>query len=231
MNDLVKVVNGMPVVISKVVAEHFGKTHRHVLESIRSELKTAGDFGESNFRLSSYVSEQNKVLPCYEMTRDGFSLLAMSFSGQKAQQWKIKYIQAFNAMEQALKKDSDKLEWKQARIQSKEVRRNVTDTIKEFVDYATSQGSGSASKYYMNITKMEYAALELIQSKEKVPSGFRDTLDLLDLCFLQAAEQVCRAAIKEGMERKFPYKEIYLLAKERVTKYAETVTFARIEKK
>ena len=83
----------------------------------------------------------------------------------------------------------------------------------------------------MNITKMEYAALELIQSKEKVPSGFRDTLDLLDLCFLQAAEQVCRAAIKEGMERKFPYKEIYLLAKERVTKYAETVTFARIEKK
>ena len=230
MDDLVVLTNGVPMVDSVLVAKKFGKVHRDVMDSIQKIFNGDEDFWRVNFHTSEYVV-RGKSHPCFMMTRDGFTLLAMGFTGKESMRWKIKYIQAFNAMEQALKKDSDKLEWKQARIQSKEVRRNVTDTIKEFVDYATAQGSGSASKYYMNITKMEYAALELIQSKEKVPSGFRDTLDLLDLCFLQAAEQVCRAAIKEGMERKFPYKEIYILAKERVTKYAETVTFARIEKK
>lgn len=99
MNDLVSVSNGKVVVTSKQVADAFGKIHRHVLDSIRKEIKTAGEFGQANFRLSSYISEQNKTLPCYEMTRDGFSLLAMGFNGVDAQQWKIKYITAFNAME------------------------------------------------------------------------------------------------------------------------------------
>ena len=102
MNELITVVNGKAVVTSKQVAEHFGKTHRHVLRDIAKELETAGEFGETNFGLTSYTSSQNKVLPCYEMTRDGFSLVAMGFTGEKAQQWKIKYIEAFNAMEREL---------------------------------------------------------------------------------------------------------------------------------
>ena len=229
MNDLVVLTNGVPMVDSVLVAKKFGKIHRDVMRAI-DNLDCSDEFRMRNFAQSNYVV-RGHTYDSFMMTRDGFSFLCMGFTGVESAKWKEAYINAFSAMEAQLKKTDDKIEWKQARIQSKEVRRNVTDTIKEFVDYATEQGSSSASKYYMNITKMEYAALELIQSKEKVPSGFRDTLDLLDLCFLQAAEQVCRAAIKEGMERKFPYKEIYLLAKERVTKYAETVTFARIEKK
>ena len=102
MNELITVVNGKPVVTSKQVAEHFGKTHRHVLRDIAKELETAGEFGETNFGLTYYTSSQNKVLPCYEMTRDGFSLVAMGFTGEKAQQWKIKYIEAFNSMEREL---------------------------------------------------------------------------------------------------------------------------------
>jgi len=229
MNDLVVLTNGVPMVDSVLVSKKFGKIHRDVMRAI-DNLECSDEFMMRHFAQSNYVV-RGHTYDSFMMTRDGFSFLCMGFTGSEAAKWKEAYINAFSAMEAQLKKDDDKLEWKQARIQSKEVRRNVTDTIKDFVDYATDQGSGSASKYYMNITKMEYAALELIQSKEKVPSGFRDTLDLLDLCFLQAAEQVCRAAIKEGMERKFPYKEIYILAKDRVTKYAETVTFARIEKK
>ncbi len=102
MNELISVVDGKPVVTSKQVADHFGKIHRNVMRDIVSELKTAGDFGVLNFERSSYTSEQNKTLPCYVMTRDGFSLLAMRFTGEKSQQWKIKYIEAFNAMEQEL---------------------------------------------------------------------------------------------------------------------------------
>ena len=99
MNDLVSVINGKVVVTSKQVSDHFGKIHSHVLRDIRDLIVEAGDFGGSNFGLSLYKSLQNKELPCYEMTRDGFSLLAMGFTGKKAIEWKIKYINAFNKME------------------------------------------------------------------------------------------------------------------------------------
>lgn len=102
MNELITVVDGKPVVTSKQVADHFGKIHRNVMRDIAAELKTAGEFGALNFEQSTYTSEQNKTLPCYSMTRDGFSLLAMRFTGEQAQQWKIKYIEAFNAMEREL---------------------------------------------------------------------------------------------------------------------------------
>ena len=108
MNELITVVNGKPVVTSKQIADHFGKTHRHVLRDIAKELETAGEFGSEHFGLSSYTSSQNKILPCYEMSRDGFTLIAMGFTGVKAQQWKIKYIEAFNAMERELLNGSAK---------------------------------------------------------------------------------------------------------------------------
>ena len=99
MNDLVSVVNGKVVVTSKQVADHFGRIHRDVMRAIRTEIENAGDFGVCNFAQSSYISLQNKTLECYEMTRDGFSLLAMGFTGKQATEWKIKYINAFNKME------------------------------------------------------------------------------------------------------------------------------------
>lgn len=102
MEDLVKVIDGMVFTNSKTIADTFGKTHRHVLRDIRGLISSDSNFGESNFGLSSYTSLQNKILPCYDITRDGFSILAMGFTGREALKWKIKYIQAFNAMEEAL---------------------------------------------------------------------------------------------------------------------------------
>ena len=102
MNELITVVDGKPVVTSKQVADHFGKQHRNVLADIKSLLSDAGEFGELNFLLTTYISSQNKELPCYEMTRDGFTLLAMGYTGTDALQWKVKYIEAFNAMAREL---------------------------------------------------------------------------------------------------------------------------------
>lgn len=102
MNDLVKIVSGKVTVNSKQVSEHFEKAHRQVLRDIRELLEDSGEFGAHNFVLSSYISLQNKKLSCYEMTRDGFSLLAMGFTGKQAIEWKIKYINAFNEMEKML---------------------------------------------------------------------------------------------------------------------------------
>ena len=102
MNELITVVDGKAVVTSKQVADHFGKQHRNVLVDIKNLLSDSGEFGELNFLLTTYISSQNKELPCYEMTRDGFTLLAMGYTGKDALLWKVKYIEAFNAMEREL---------------------------------------------------------------------------------------------------------------------------------
>lgn len=103
MNELVEVRNHQVVVTSRQVAERFGKNHRDVLESIANITK-AENSALTFFHKSTYQVPGNfKKYPEYIMNKDGFSLLAMGFTGQKALQWKIKYIEAFNRMEEALK--------------------------------------------------------------------------------------------------------------------------------
>ena len=99
----ISLVNGIPTVTSLDVAEKFGKHHRSVLGAIRRILNDLPEeFGRHIFVQSSYTNEQGKEQPCYHLTRDGFSLLAMGFTGKKALAWKVKYIEAFNAMEREL---------------------------------------------------------------------------------------------------------------------------------
>lgn len=109
MNDLINVTveNGQVVVSSRDVAEKFEKQHKDVLETIR--LMTAENSALlSMFFLSEYTTVQNKKLPMYLMNRDGFSLLCMGFTGAKALEWKLKYIDAFNKMEKTLTEQATK---------------------------------------------------------------------------------------------------------------------------
>ena len=93
---------GKALTTSLKIAEVFGKRHDNVLKDIR-ELLCSEHFRLLNFEESSYVNTQNKEQPMFTMTRDGFTLLAMGFSGVKAMRFKEKYIAAFNKMEEAIK--------------------------------------------------------------------------------------------------------------------------------
>ena len=85
------------------VAESFEKEHRNVLADIRKILDTDEDgFGALNFQRSSYLSEQNKEMPMYVMSKDGFVLLVMGYTGAEAMRMKKSYIARFNEMEKAL---------------------------------------------------------------------------------------------------------------------------------
>lgn len=228
MNDLVILHEGKPMVSSQLVAEKFGKVHRNLIRDIE-KLECSEDFKVLNFEHCSFKNKMNRSYDGYMMTKDGFAFLCMGFTGKKAAAWKEKYIKAFNQMEKRLAKESEDLQWKQARIQSKQVRKDVTDIIKQFVDYASNQGSKSADRYYASITKMEYAALELLQFNEKVPTGFRDTLDSMDLSFLMTAEHVAKNSLLQGMKERLHYKEIYILAKDKVNSFADTVKIPKVK--
>nr|DAG28856.1 MAG TPA: KilAC domain protein [Caudoviricetes sp.] len=93
--------NGEPVVSSLDIAKNFEKDHRHVLEAIKNKIAENSALLEM-FYLTEYTTSQNKKLPMYLMNRDGFSFLVMGFTGKKADEWKLKYIAAFNAMEKQL---------------------------------------------------------------------------------------------------------------------------------
>ena len=89
------------VVSSLDVAQTFGKAHKNVLKDIR-ELNCSEEFGRLNFEPTDYVDEHNRKQPMYYITRDGFTLLAMGYTGEKAMKFKEAYIRQFNAMERML---------------------------------------------------------------------------------------------------------------------------------
>lgn len=93
--------NGEPVASSRQIAESFGKEHKDTLESIRQILAAENSATKSMFYETTFEN-RGKQYPMYLMNRDGFTLLAMGFTGKAALEWKLKYIQAFNEMEKQL---------------------------------------------------------------------------------------------------------------------------------
>jgi Rha family phage regulatory protein len=110
------------------VAYHFDKLHYNVLRSIEA-LECSSEFRALNFEVSSYPTPQNKQMPMFRMTRDGFSMLVMSFTGPKAAFWRERYIQAFNLMEAELLKRH--IVHAETRGRSKTIRVAATDSYKQ----------------------------------------------------------------------------------------------------
>lgn len=98
MNELVYLKNDEAVCDSLQVAEKFGKEHKNVLQSI-DNLIAENSAVKIMFKISSYKSGNGQSYRKFYMNRDGFSLLAMGFTGREALEWKLQYIRAFNQME------------------------------------------------------------------------------------------------------------------------------------
>lgn len=102
MNDIIlSTQNGEPVASSRQIAESFEKNHRDVLRAIDSLKEDVRNFAQMFFETDTPDS-YGRPQRTYLMTRDGFTLLAMGFTGKAALEWKLKYIAAFNAMEKEL---------------------------------------------------------------------------------------------------------------------------------
>ncbi|MDT2599445.1 Rha family transcriptional regulator [Enterococcus hulanensis] len=108
MTDLVIMKDRQAVTSSLNVAENFEKRHDHVLRDIDGVEKDVPNFGEMFFETNepdSYGRDRRVIY----MNRDGFTILAMGFTGKKALQFKLKYIEAFNQMEKHIKENQMQL--------------------------------------------------------------------------------------------------------------------------
>lgn len=225
--ELVKVNQNKVFADSRIIADTFGKAHRNVMRDIESLIENLNENNAQNITLlfskKKFINEINREYFYYEMNRDGFSLLVMGFTGKKAFQWKIKFIEAFNLMEKTLLNKNNE-EWLTTREQGKLIRRNETDTIQEFTDYAISQGSKSAQFYYKHYTNATYKALQLLENKKPKT---RETLDLLQLHQLLLAEDIVTKTIKREMENKEHYKVIFEKCKISLENFANSLMISK----
>lgn len=143
----------------------------------------------------------------------GVKELVYSYATWVSAAFHLKVIRTFDTVVVGQK------EWAAARIQGKLVRHDLTDVIQFFVRYAISQGSTSAPKYFMNITNMQYKALEFV--KQAGDKHFRDSLTLLQHNQLMTIEFAVRQALLEGMEEGLHYKDIFQKAKAAALELAE----------
>jgi phage regulator Rha-like protein len=216
---------------SKVISEMLEVNHKDLLRTIakivirqknnvpRSPLKFPQKFIESAFH-----NKMNREYKMYELNEQAYMKLAMNLKGyEKAEYVQDCIIEAFSMMKQALLNHQN-TSWLNARNKSKEIRSSEMDIVKEFVAYATKQGSKKASMYYRNITKMTNKALELlIQSNHGAP--LRDLASIMELGFIQILDNRAMQSINQGMVDKLPYRFIYKYAKEEVNKLADSLNF------
>jgi Rha family phage regulatory protein len=197
---------------SSLVARKFGTKHIYVVRIIKKLITDIGDLrGISNhpkFEIEKRSYRGNNY-EAYLMDRRFFSLLSMRFKGKKALEWQIKFNDAFYLMETRLlqgSKNKSDMAWIGFRDQGKLTRKNETDTIKKFVEYATAQGSKSAKFYYKHITNASYKALGLMaQSKPKL----RESMNIIEISELMLAERYAEGLLKKYMKTGMKYKDIY----------------------
>lgn len=185
---------------SRDVAEHFEKDHKHVLESIRN--LTAENSATKSMFIETSFESRGRFYPQYELTRDGFSLLVMGFTGSKALEWKLKYIEAFNEMERELKRLFE--ERKRTEIERAKgiiIRHVLTDTIK--MKIADSPNKKFA---YPNYTKLIYRTIFGKSLKElqadfgvKPKETVRDYMTAEQLKEVESMEMLVSSLINLGM--------------------------------
>jgi Rha family phage regulatory protein len=206
MDELVVMRRKEAMTTSLMVADAFGKRHDRVLRAIDNLVEDLPKNGVVKmFHESTQEDAKGEQRKMYYMNRDGFTLLAMGFTGKKALEFKLKYIAAFNKMEKFIT-EKQSAEYLEARAAGKRIRREETDAIKELTEYAKEQGSQHPEKYY----KIYSDLANKIAGVKK-----REQANITQIATISVAEKAISTIIKQDMSEGYHYKDIYKDAKDR----------------
>lgn len=183
------------VVSSLDIAKTFGKEHRRVLQDIR-EIGCSEEFRLHNFVQSSYENSQGKQQPMFLVTRDGFVLLAMGYTGELAMRFKEAYIKQFNAMESALR---GKLIEREKGIA---VRQALTKALQQSTE--NERMHGHAYSTYTNVIYKVLFGMNAAQLREKyqikASDNLRDCFTQEELRAIQSMECLVSGLVDCGWE-------------------------------
>lgn len=128
--EMVMSASGKVLTNSIKVARFFGKDHKNVLRKIRKTISECpDDFAQLNFEPTDFIDKNGDIQPMFNMTKDGYMLVVMGFTGRAAMQIKITYIQAFNWMTDQLQHRQLIGEKAMHRLVIKETRSKLKGTI------------------------------------------------------------------------------------------------------
>ena len=234
MKELVFLQNEQALTTSLKVAEVFEKEHFNVVRDIEKLIKDCEEMASERqtpklkdgvntpmFQKSFYQAEEGgRKYPMYLMNRDGFTLLAMGFTGKKALQFKLKYIQAFNAMEQALIKILT--EHKILRDSTKKGYRKLTDSIKaNVIPVARANGSKTEDKFfYIN-------GANALNSAVGCPPYSRDDLSVTQLNMLDQLQDIAALEYKQAAKMFHDVKQINSYVKDKLTVCSQILSVAQ----
>ena len=216
--NLVRAYRNKVLTDSLLVAEKFRKKHKNVIQKIE-DLMIIDDYNGLNFQPVEYTDLKGENRKMYQMDRKSFAVLAMGFTGKKALQWKIKFVGAFEAMEEILMRHKN-LEWQHDRQTGKAKRLELTSSIQKVVDLARGQGSSNADRYYTAFTKLIYGQ---VFNLKNVPDNFRDILDERALRKLRLIEEHAALLLDETVKRVNDYHEPYQVLKRKLTALLDVV--------
>lgn len=175
------------------VADTFGKEHKHVLRDIR-ELGCSEEFNRSNFGPISYTDTMNRKQDAVVMTRDGFTLLVMGYTGDLAMKFKEAYIRQFNAMEAVLQGKAIE------RQKGIAVRQAMTKSIQQSNEDARMHGHAYSN--YTNCIYKELFGMTAAQLRARFGVGkkgdLRDCFSLEELQAIQSMERLVSGLVDCG---------------------------------
>lgn len=220
MNGLVKIDGKRVFTTTLILSKGVGIEHRAVMSLLKTHSKTET---LSTFQMLK-VSRGGRPVNYAQLDElQATFLITLMRNSEKVVLFKEKLTKEFyqqrNVIAKLISQQRDP-NWQNVRSDGKIIYKKKTDIIKQFVDYATKQGSSSATRYYSNLAKMENKALFFIEQKYK---NLRDIMTIKQLMQACTADDVIEKALIDGMNDGLPYKDIYLLAKERVISFASII--------
>ena len=173
----VTIYNGIPTVLSTNIADVFGKRHDHVLRDIESILKTTPEERLNNFikiNIEKPANLGNGVVKyrAYSLTKEGFTFLAMGFTGTKAAQFKWAYIDEFKRMEEALRAPTD-----QSAL--------ITTTEQYEIRKAIKSRAKNSSVHYQTVYNALYDYFKIASYKDLRHDQMKAALALIETCTLK----------------------------------------------
>ena len=218
MNNLVQLENNRAFTTTLIIAEGVNLEHRAVMQLLKT-YKNRPTFASLEM---TQKKTKRRPLEYAELTElQATFLITLMKNSSIVVEFKEKLSVGFFKMRhmldtQAMQRTNE--QWLETRATGKIARLEQTDEIKKFIDYAIGQGSKNASRYYKLLTDMENKALFILEQKYK---NIRDILPINDLTALSVADELVRKVLKEEVSKGTYYKEIYVIAKERIDMFAE----------
>ena len=218
MNGLVFVKNNVAFTTSQSIAVGVGHSHSTVLKLIRNSM----DLDQLRDLKSRSLKTKGRDAEVFDLDEEQATLVVMLMKNTPVvRKFKSTLAKEFFKQRRIIQtllnqqKDPERMI---IRERTKHIRKECTDVIQRFVEYAKEQGSKSAEKYYMNLSRMELTGLFLIE--QKFPNA-RDVMSIRQLNLIEMADEAIAISLSDSMRDKIPYKECYQIAKDRICMLAK----------